>query len=165
MFCFFLAYLSLFLKIQVLVESWPKKTQNLCELLSVFSFWKISILILSIAGSGKIFLLEWDCSGFPSITPLFSTYASQIVLLLARLSIFVETLFFLNWEYKYETFKSNIYSSGGIMKYLCCYPVFYPLCFLYTWKKSVVLEVQGVWVHSKSSLWSGLCCSLWPDCN
>lgn len=112
MFCLFLAYLSLFLKIQVLVESWPKKNQNLCELLSVFSFWKISILILSIAGSGKIFLLEWDCSGFPSITPLFSTYASLIVLLLARLSIFVETLFFLNWEYKYETFKSNIQFRG-----------------------------------------------------
>lgn len=76
--------------------SWilTKKTQNLCKLLSVFWFWKISILILSIAGSGKIFLLEWDCSGFPSITPLFSTYASLIVLLLIRLSIFVETFFF-----------------------------------------------------------------------
>lgn len=50
-------------------------------------------MVLSIAGSGRILQLERDCSGFPSIIPLFSTYASLIVVLLTRFSIFVVFFF------------------------------------------------------------------------
>ena len=70
-------------------------------------------MVLSIAGSGKIFPLARDCSGFSSITPLFLTYPGRIVVLLIRLSVFVETfLFFGSWEYKFEILRLNIRIRG-----------------------------------------------------
>lgn len=129
--CFLLACLFLFssvLKIQELVESWPKKPKTSFKWSQSVSFpdsGKLIPVVLSIADSGKVFLLERDCSEFSSIMCLFSAYASLIVVLLTRLPVFVET-FIIVFFFKLgiQILNPQTYRFGDTMKYLCCYPVF-----------------------------------------